>query len=200
MANLSKKDVKKLKELRKRLPFFGYLRFSVFPWFKMCGRQNRIRRKVSESTPSKLDNTDSNGLSSFISSNTSVPLESERMGSNENGRTEKGGENSRRENPVNHTFTLNPRSYLAFPFDVQYVWNTRIRYLVEGERPISVFILDDGTLELFRTNAPYNFYAGNRNLSYHNQRVHLPVPRRYYLVIWNENTEQTAVHYELYVE
>lgn len=96
------------------------------------------------------------------------------------------------------TFTLEGETYIYVPFEIKSIWNARIRYLVDSEHTVAAYIVDENDLNKFKNTDEWEYYAGYESRLYFNEKVHLPKPGKYYLVIWNKRTEPTAVHYELY--
>jgi hypothetical protein len=95
--------------------------------------------------------------------------------------------------------TIQPNSHLRIKYPVpRDGW---IEYLVEADRPVTTFILDDKGLGEFYTEKSddiYSYYGGFSYRRNHHQELKLPFKGSWYLLIVNDDKRQpVAVHYEV---
>ena len=76
--------------------------------------------------------------------------------------------------------------------------NPYVDYEVESEQLVKTYILDEDGLEDYRNNKTFNSYNNKIKGRYNSERIRVPYKGYYYLVIYNPNDNDVAIHYELY--
>ena len=73
-----------------------------------------------------------------------------------------------------------------------------MRYLVESENPVDVFLVDQQGLSEYDQGLLFHFYDGAERVWEHEKRLRLAFRGEAYLLIVNSAPDPTAVHYEIY--
>lgn len=164
----------------------------------MSNTKNDIQ--IDRSNRGKLASVNNNAYSSVLSSykticRGSIPaVASEKETSQKTAQREENSSNNREIMP---TRILHSKYHIPIEFFVERR-RPRVRYIVESQYPVTVYLMDEDDLSDFENGRSFGYYVGAKRRRYHEEDIKLTYSGIYYLVIINEGNKSTAIHYELY--
>lgn len=97
------------------------------------------------------------------------------------------------------SITLKPLEYRSFKITVPRFRKPGLRYIVDAQFPIAVYLVDYDNLRNFNEEQPFVPMSGGKNSRYFARNIDLPYSGDWYLILWNTNETPSEVSFETYV-
>jgi len=103
--------------------------------------------------------------------------------------------------------TLPGMTHIIYPFDLIPVWERTwlgkrvvsggtVRFRVESDRPVIVYVVDPSGLAEFESHVPFASYYTAKNVTHSANYIRLPTNSVGYLLVVNDQQQPAAVFYE----